>query len=190
MGATIWIIVIASGYLSGSIPFGKIVGRTRGIDIQKRGSGNIGFANVRRVLGWRAGLLTLVGDILKGYIPSALTLAVTDSEVHAFICGLAAIAGHLFPVWLKFKGGKGIATGLGLVIALSPLAALIGSLVYVLSAWLLHKSSTASMIGVFSVVATAAYLDPRTIWQYFILLVIALWTLRHNLRGNLHNYDT
>src|SRR6478735_119893 len=91
-------------YLAGSIPTGKIVGAFYHVDIQKRGSGNIGFANVRRILGWRAGIITLVVDIAKGFFPTLLALQLITPGA-AFFVGLAAILGHIFPVWLSFKGG-------------------------------------------------------------------------------------
>lgn len=189
MEATIYILIIAWGYLLGSIPFGKLVGKLYGIDIQRRGSGNIGFANVRRVLGWKAGILTLTGDILKGFIPTLLVLLTTNNTNLAYFTGLAAVLGHIFPVWLKFRGGKGIATGLGLVTVINPIAAAIGSAVYISGCLVFKRSSTASILGVFSVAITASLISPELAWQYILLLAIALWTLRNNLRGTVPDYD-
>lgn len=189
MNPTIYILLISWGYLFGSIPFGKIIAQHYGVDIQKRGSGNIGFANVRRVLGWKAGIGTLAGDILKGFIPALTALQLSHSSTVAFIVGLAAIIGHIFPVWLRFHGGKGIATGLGVVAVLNPVAATIGSAVYLIGCVAFKRSSTASILGVFSVTTTAALISPQEAWQYILLLFVALWTLRHNLRGTVPDYD-
>lgn len=150
-------------YLCGSIPFGKIIALKRGVDIQKRGSGNIGFANVQRVLGWKDGLLTLAGDIGKGALPTVIGLYYFNYTV-AFLLGLTAIAGHVFCIWLRFTGGKGIATGLGTVAVLSPLAAALGTLLYIALRSLRFKSSTASIAGVLGVASLAVILQPAAWW--------------------------
>lgn len=187
MGNAIVLFIIA--YLLGSIPFGKLIAwygyKT---DIQRRGSGNIGFANVRRILGWRAGIVTLAGDAIKGIIPVSLALQYVPD--YAFWTGITAILGHIFPVWLNFRGGKGIATGLGVLIALAPLAALVGASCYIVGGLLKYRSSTASLAGLFAATATGVYCTPSTWWHYAILLAIALWTLRHNLTGRVPSYDT
>lgn len=182
------LILLAAAYFCGSIPFGKLIGRWRGIDIQRRGSGNIGFANVRRVLGLRAGLLTLTGDVMKGLLPTVLA-QLWFGEAAAFWTGLLAIAGHVFPVWLKFRGGKGIATGLGMVIALQPVAAVVGVAVYGCGLVLKKSSGMSSIIGVGCLVLTGCVLMPHLWWQYASMLVIALWTLRKNIAGTVPNYD-
>lgn len=183
------IFLLVFSYLIGSIPFGKIVAHSYGIDIQKRGSGNIGFANVRRIVGWRAGFVTLAADIIKGFAPTLITCHFVG-VTFAFFVGLVAIVGHVFPVWLKFRGGKGIATGLGVVLALNPIAGLIGATVYVASCLVTKVSSYSSMAGLIATAGTAIFISPSSWWQYVILIVIALWTLRHNLSGKVPNYDT
>lgn len=182
-------ILLLIAYFVGSIPFGKIVAHQYGIDIQKRGSGNIGFANVRRILGWRAGIVTLCADIAKGLLPTFVAVHVFDPTT-AFFVGIVAIVGHVFPVWLRFRGGKGIATGLGVVIALNPLAAAIGAAVYVVSCLLTRVSSHGSLAGLIATAAIGIATIPSSWWQYVALILIALWTLRHNLAGKVPNYDT
>ena len=182
------IILFLFAYLCGSIPFGKLIAAQRGIDIQRRGSGNIGFANVKRILGWRAGLLTLAGDISKGALPTVIGFAYFNQTV-AFVVGTLAILGHIFPLWLKFSGGKGVATGLGVVAILSPIAAAIGAGIYILSCRLRAKSSTASLIGALSTAIVATALSLEIWWQYALLLIILAWTLRQNLWGTVPNYD-
>ena len=183
------ILLLTLAYLLGSIPFGKLVAHSRGIDIQKRGSGNIGFANVRRIVGWRAGLVTLSADIAKGFIPTFLASHFLGMTF-AFFVGVVAIAGHVFPIWLRFRGGKGIATGLGVVLAINPIAGLIGATVYVISCFVTKVSSYSSMAGLIATAGIAVSIAPSSWSQYAVLILIALWTLRHNLTGKVPNYDT
>ena len=175
-------------YICGSLPFGVVISHLQGVNIQQRGSGNMGFANVRRVLGWRAGLATLVGDIAKGMIPVALAQMYIGST-YAFIAGLFAVGGHLFPIWLKFKGGKGIATGLGVLIILHPVVAAIGTAAYLVGCRFLHNSGRSSLLGIVSVLIVGCFLNPAACWQFVTLLVIALITLRKNIIGTVPNYD-
>ena len=183
------IILLLTGYFFGSIPFGKLVAHSYGIDIQKRGSGNIGFANVRRIVGWRAGLITLAADVLKGFVP-VLIASHYSEPAFTFFVGVVAICGHLFPVWLRFRGGKGIATGLGLILAIQPVAGIIGAAVYGISCLVTKVSSRSSLIGLIATASIGIALSPASWWQYAVLLGIALWTLRHNLTGRVQNYDT
>jgi glycerol-3-phosphate acyltransferase PlsY len=121
------VLSLAGGYLLGSIPFGLIAAKLKGVDIRRHGSGNIGATNVWRVCGWRCGLPVFVLDVLKGV--AAVVLArwlATKFSGDAAWCGIGAamacILGHSFPVWLRFKGGKGVATSLGVFLGLMPLA--------------------------------------------------------------------
>jgi glycerol-3-phosphate acyltransferase PlsY len=181
-------LFLVIGYLCGSIPFGLLVARRYGVDIRKRGSGNIGFANVQRVLGWKAGLLTLVGDIIKGAVPVWCALMI-GNETLAFWTGICAIAGHVFPVWLHGHGGKGVATGLGMVVVLNPLVAAIGALAYVITRVLIRNSARSSLLGIIVVLVVGSILKPTDWWQFAILLAIGCYTLRRNLLGNVPNYD-
>src|SRR5580704_16491246 len=119
-------IALLIAYLVGSLPFGFLIARyVAGVDIRKSGSGNIGATNVARVLGKKLGIAVLVLDCLKGALPTLLMPQVlTDSatlRLHlAVVSGTAAILGHMFPCWLKFRGGKGVATALGVVLAVAP----------------------------------------------------------------------
>lgn len=142
------IVLIVLAYLSGSIPFGYVLGKRRGIDIRKYGSGNIGTSNVVRTLGKKAALMTLLGDGFKGLIPVLLTrVMLPDDYVWSVIVGLAAIAGHNWPIYLKFKGGKGVTTTYGafLGIALLPALATIGT--WILITYLSKQSSIAALIS-------------------------------------------
>ena len=130
---TILLIPVVA-YLLGSIPFGLLLAKLfGGTDVRKEGSGNIGAANVVRVAGPLAGILTLLLDAAKG--AAAVLLAGRyshDSAMWMMIAGLAALIGHCFPIWLKFKGGKGVATAAGVYLALSPLAFLGGLILFLL----------------------------------------------------------
>jgi glycerol-3-phosphate acyltransferase PlsY len=112
-------------YLAGSIPFSLMIGKAvGGIDLRQHGSGNVGATNVGRLLGWKWGILALILDALKGLLPTGLLpLLFSGGEVRGHLavgCGLAAILGHMFPCWLGFRGGKGVATSLGVVLMLAP----------------------------------------------------------------------
>src|SRR5208282_832305 len=131
--STIVLLLLAT-YLLGSIPFGLLFARLfGGGDVRQSGSGNIGAANVTRVAGPLPGILTLVFDAGKGALAVWLAMHFTASSAMAMMLGgLAALLGHCFPLWLRFKGGKGVATGLGVFAVLCPLAALAAALFFVL----------------------------------------------------------
>lgn len=115
-------IILIAAYLLGSIPTGLLLGKLYGVDVRTTGSGNIGATNLYRTVGRKVGILTLIGDCLKGAIPVlVVTYAAMPVDYAAYV-GLAAFCGHVFSAFLKFKGGKGVATALGVFLALSPLA--------------------------------------------------------------------
>src|SRR5258706_8084866 len=116
------LLVLVASYLAGSIPTGVLLGRLRGIDPRAHGSGNIGATNVARTLGKGLGVLTLVIDCAKGAGPVLVTRALDLPAEWVAAAGGAAVLGHVFPVWLRFKGGKGVATALGVFLSLAPAA--------------------------------------------------------------------
>lgn len=116
-------LVVALAYAVGQLPTGAFLARRAGIDVRRSGSGNIGATNVARTAGLRLGFLTLVGDTLKGALPVALGRAIDPVGATAAAAGLAAVLGHTFPIVFRFAGGKGVATALGALLALCPLAA-------------------------------------------------------------------
>ena len=132
------ILFAIAAYVIGSIPFGKIIaGSVARIDITQRGSGNIGATNVARELGMKWGIITLVLDVLKGLAPVLIfslyaSQAGAPYETALAAIGLCALLGHMFPVFLKFRGGKGVATALGVYLAISPLSCLCGLVLFVL----------------------------------------------------------
>ena len=119
------ILLIVIGYLLGSVPVGFILGLRSGIDVRESGSGNVGATNVARVVGKRQGILTLIADTAKGFLPVILAMQLGASLPATILVGTAAFLGHLYPIFLKFKGGKGVATALGVFLALAPMATLV-----------------------------------------------------------------
>ena len=119
------ILLVVIGYLLGSVPVGFIVGLRSGINVRETGSGNVGATNVARVVGKRQGILTLIADTAKGFLPVILAMQLGASLVATVLVGAAAFLGHLFPIFLKFKGGKGVATALGVFLAMAPMTTLV-----------------------------------------------------------------
>lgn len=118
------VLLILVGYALGSIPTGLLVGLLAGVDVRKVGSGNIGTANVLRSVGKWAAVATMVGDMLKGLVPVVLARSLVDNAWVVAAVALAAVVGHCWPVFLRFKGGKGVATGSGTAVGLAPLVGL------------------------------------------------------------------
>ena len=129
-------VALALSYLSGSIPFAAIAGKLRGVDLRKQGSGNLGATNVFRVLGWKIGIAVFLLDALKGglpvfYLPPRI-VSPRDPVLWAIGCGIAAIAGHVRPLFLGLRrGGKGVATAAGVFFALAPIPMAITFAVFV-----------------------------------------------------------
>lgn len=146
--------LVVFGYLVGSIPFGLIYGRLAGIDIRQQGSGNIGATNVNRLLGKKLGIMTLLSDLMKGLIPMLITAQLLadrpDAYLWTILTGMAAFAGHCWPVYLKFRGGKGVATALGIFLYLAPSQALIAIGLFVLTVRLGGYVSLGSIFGALS----------------------------------------
>jgi acyl phosphate:glycerol-3-phosphate acyltransferase len=172
---------LAFGYLLGSIPFGVIFTRMAGLgDIRNVGSGNIGATNVLRT--GRKGLAaaTLVGDALKG--TAAVMIAASWDPKLASIAGLGAFLGHLFPVWLRFKGGKGVATFIGVLIGLKPLAALIfGAIWLVLAVTTRYSSLSALVASAASPVALWLLGEPGMAGMAVILVALLWWKHSQNI---------
>ena len=118
------VLLLVVGYLLGSVPTGLIAGRAYGVDVRRSGSGNIGMANVLRTAGKGAAVITMVGDMLKGFVPVVLARSLTTNDWVVAAVALAAVAGHCWPGFLWFTGGKGAATGAGTSIALAPVVGL------------------------------------------------------------------
>lgn len=142
-------LLILAAYLIGAFPTSYVVGRLRGIDLKQHGSGNLGATNTFRVLGWRYAVPVFVVDLLKGWFPTAFfPLWDRMPEPYlAFAYGAAAIIGHVFSIYVGFKGGKGVATGAGVFLALAPLAVGIGLVLWGVLVFLTRIVSFASLIS-------------------------------------------
>lgn len=178
------ILLVAVGYLSGSVPFGVLLTRwLRGTDVRAAGSGNIGATNVVRVAGKRVGVAVLLLDAAKGALPvlTAMHFA-AQPAVHA-ATGLASFLGHVFPVWLSFRGGKGVATALGVLLVIEPWAALSGFMAYAVLFAVFRVSSIGSLAGGISAVIVS-FLSPRPAeYAYLAVVLFALIVFTH--RGNI-----
>jgi glycerol-3-phosphate acyltransferase PlsY len=170
-------LAIDFGYLLGSVPFGLLLTKAAGgPDVRTIGSGNIGATNVLRT--GRKGLaaVTLLCDAFKGTVAVLLAAYFASAEA-ALFAGLGAFLGHLFPVWLKFKGGKGVATYIGLLIGLAPLAALIFIGIWLAIAWLSRYSSLAALIAsALTPIGLLGQGEPN-VAALFFLLTILLWVM-------------
>jgi acyl phosphate:glycerol-3-phosphate acyltransferase len=177
------ILVIAS-YLLGSVPTGLLLGKALGVDIRATGSGNIGATNVYRTLGRSVGIITLVGDCIKGLIPvlAARWLGLPDIWVAA--AGFAAFFGHVYTIFLCFKGGKGVATALGVFLGTAPLAVLVAFGVFVIVLWKWRYVSLASMSAAAAMPLLVAAMDRRPLFISMTLLIaiMVVWNHRENIR--------
>jgi glycerol-3-phosphate acyltransferase PlsY len=143
---TAQILVVVVGYLLGSIPFAYLAGRLRGVDIRTVGSKNVGATNVFRTLGKRIGVTVMVLDIAKGLVAVLIARGLTDSP-WPIAAAAAAIVGHVFPVWLRFRGGKGVAVAGGAMIGLAPIPALVVVVIWFAVVALTRYVSLASVIA-------------------------------------------
>ena len=176
------LITLAVGYLLGSIPFGLLLTRFTGRgDIQKIGSGNIGATNVLRSGSKLLAFLTLLFDGAKGALAIAIGQAIDPAA--AVIAGGAAILGHLFPVWLRFHGGKGVSTTLGALLMLSPLVGVLACAVWLLIAFLFRYSSLAALVAIGTAPISLFIFEDLQLTA-FAVLAAALVFLRHH--ENIH----
>ncbi|MDH4321482.1 MAG: glycerol-3-phosphate 1-O-acyltransferase PlsY [Desulfobulbaceae bacterium] len=186
--------LIICSYLIGSIPFGLVLGKLKGVDVRQGGSRNIGATNVTRQLGKGLGILTLLGDTGKGLLPmlvvGSLLHGRADAELWVVLSGGAAFLGHLFPIYLRFVGGKGVATALGVFLYLDPLATLVDVLIFVGVVYNWGFVSLGSL--------SAALMMPGLIWlrtgsvAYTALATvigILIWIKHHENIGRLRRHE-
>src|SRR6266511_814403 len=171
--------VFAFGYLLGSIPFGVILTRLAGTgDVRSIGFGNIGATNVLRTGAKGLAAATLLGDMLKGTV-AVLTLVYVDGPTLPLIAGFGAFVGHLFPVWLAFKGGKGVATYIGILVALSWPIAIGFCLIWLAIAALTRYSSLAGLLASAATPVSLWINGQRPLAMLFLVLTIMLWARHH-----------
>ncbi|MDR4503390.1 MAG: glycerol-3-phosphate 1-O-acyltransferase PlsY [Candidatus Scalindua sp.] len=179
-------------YLIGGIPFGYFIAITKGIDIRQHGSGNIGASNVGRILGRKYGIIIFILDLLKGFVSvsvipiwvSKLQFPTNSGDLLVILCGLCAILGHVFPVYLRFKGGKGVATSFGVFIWLVPVSAIISFSIWIVIVLIFRYVSLGSMIASLAITGSIIVLenDPFGTGIYLTVLsaaVAMLIIMRH-----------
>ncbi len=184
-------LAIISGYLIGSIPFGLILTRLGGYgDIRNIGSGNIGATNVLRTGNKPLALATLILDTFKGAIAVGLALYFINFNA-AMLAGFFALVGHLFPVWLKFKGGKGVATTLGTLLALKPLIGIAACGIWLLTAIAFRYSSLSALaaIGLTPVLAHFMYGDANLTGLCGVIATLVFYKHRENIRRLLNKEE-
>jgi glycerol-3-phosphate acyltransferase PlsY len=191
-----WVLLVAS-YLLGATPTSYLAGRVlRGMDLRQHGSGNLGATNAFRVLGWKGAVPALVFDIFKGWAPVAL-FPIWDANPHAqwaLAYGAAAIVGHVYSVYVGFRGGKGVATSTGVLLALAPWAVLVGALVWGTVVFTTRIVSVASILAAL-VVPLAVFLTSGIGTVFWLTVGVALFVVfahRSNigrlLRGEEHRF--
>jgi acyl phosphate:glycerol-3-phosphate acyltransferase len=189
-------VVVIGSYLLGSIPFGYLAGRIAGIDIRKCGSGNVGATNVIRTLGKAYGYPVFIADFLKGFGAVKVSLLIAtrghsewnSPEMFGIVAAISSVIGHSFPVWLDFKGGKGVATSAGALFGLAPVAALVGVAIWILTFWLTRYVSVASIAAAAAlpfVILITTWLSRTAskllFYSSVCLAAVVIWRHRSNL---------
>ena len=204
MPSLCYILTALAAYLLGSIPFGFLAARAKGIDIRSVGSGNIGATNAMRVLGKPAGIAVLLLDALKGYIactslalfifnwlaprlyePGAVVPALEIQHTNMIIAGIFAVLGHNYTCWLKFKGGKGIATTAGVYLALAPWAVLVALIVFILAVLVTKYVSVGSISAAIALPVTVWIMSPQNLFLGIVttaLGALAIYKHKSNLQ--------
>ena len=191
-------LLLVLSYLLGAIPTSYWVGRAAyGIDLRERGSGNLGATNVYRVLGWKAALPVVVVDVTKGFVPAWLFARLdAASSTWALAYGTAAVLGHVYSVWVRFKGGKGVATSAGVLAGLAPIAVLAGLAVWVVAVFTTRMVALGSVLAALTVPAAVWLLPPTGVTPLFgftlALAALVTWAHRTNIgriaRGEEHRF--
>ena len=177
------VAIVALGYLAGSIPFAFLLARRRGVDLRLAGSGNVGAANVLRTSGVSNAALALMLDAAKGSVAVLLAQRFSVEPATPVAGGLAAVIGHIYPVWLGFRGGKGVATAGGVFVVLTPTAVAVAAAVFALAIWVTRYVSVGSMAAAVTLAVTTAALDVPAV--VVVGSVLAAVIIIHRHRGNL-----
>ena len=170
-------ILCLLAYLCGSIPFGMLISKTQNIDIREHGSGNIGATNVTRVIGKKLGFITLIGDVLKGWIIVFLASQWFEKPILIALAGFVVFFGHLYSIFLRFKGGKGVATGLGIFSFIMPLPTLFSSGIFILSLKLSGYVSLSSILAAISLPILGIFFKIPLPYIY-LASIVGLFTLQ------------
>ncbi len=170
---------VGVAYLVGSIPFAYLLSRRRGVDLRQVGSGNIGASNVLRTSGVRAAVLAMVLDGIKGALAVMLAQRLTAGPAVPVVAGLASVLGHVYPIWLRFRGGKGVATAAGVFAVLTPLSLGVAGGVFLVAVWVTRYISVGSLAGGMALAGTAVATDAPAVVAGGATLVFLLILLRH-----------
>ncbi len=173
------ISILFFAYALGSIPFGVLLARTQNIDLRKHGSKNIGATNVTRTLGRKAGVFTLLGDALKGSLGVAIASWTTNDPFTTAGAGIMVFLGHLFSVFLKFKGGRGVATGLGVHLYIMPIVTLEAIGVFALTLWISKYVSLSSIIAAISLPIFGIFFNIPFPYKCMSLVIAILIICKH-----------
>lgn len=172
-------LLVLIAYLLGSVPSGYILGSFAGVDVRKAGSGNVGATNVARVIGKRHGIFTLIADVAKGFVPVIIALHLNFSPLVMACVGIAAFLGHLYSVFLRFKGGKGVATALGVFLALAPWATLVLMIIFAAVFLATRIVSLSSMVAAASAPLVLWLSSQPRLWIWMSFFIAAMIVLRH-----------
>jgi len=157
------LLAVLAAYLMGSIPFAQLLSKRRGVDLRRVGSGNVGATNVLRTLGVRPAVLATMLDAVKGTVAVLIAQRLTNGVVAPVLAGLASMIGHVYPVWLRFRGGKGVATAAGAFAVLAPVAAAVAAGVFLLTVAVTRFISVGSMVAALTLAGWAIASDAPTI---------------------------
>ena len=176
----VWMSWLVGAYLIGSVPFGFLIGKMRGIDVRTVGSKNIGATNVYRTVGHAWGILAFFCDFLKGFVPVCLAFRYASNSgfcVNLPVCvGLACVVGHTLTVFMKFRGGKGVATAFGMMVALATTPTLLAFAVFVVTVWLSHYISLGSILAA-AALAVLVWLFPCLLAVRIIAALVAVFVI-------------
>ena len=170
-------ILCLLAYLCGSIPFGMLIAKTQNIDIREHGSGNIGATNVTRIMGKKLGFITLIGDVLKGWVIVFLASQWFEKPILIALAGFMVFFGHLYSIFLRFKGGKGVATGLGIFSFIMPLPTLFSSGIFILSLKFSGYVSLSSILAAISLPILGIFFKIPLPYIY-LASIVGLFTLQ------------
>ena len=166
-------------YALGSIPFGVLLARIQNIDLREHGSKNIGATNVTRILGKKAGALTLLGDMLKGLLGVAIASWVSNDSFTIAGAGIMVFLGHLFSAFLNFKGGRGVATGLGVHLYIMPIETLGAVTVFIFTLWVSKYVSLSSIIAAIALSIFGVFIESPFSYKYMSLGIAVLIVCKH-----------
>jgi glycerol-3-phosphate acyltransferase PlsY len=193
VSAALWLV---ASYFAGAIPTSYLAGRLfRGIDLREHGSKNLGATNVYRTLGWKYAIPVGLVDIAKGVVPVLVFAPRTsDSQLFALACGVAAIAGHVFSVFVRFRGGKGVATAAGVMLGLAPLALGVALVIWIVVLKLSGYVSLASIAAAAGFPLAVYLLDrpdqPGILWLVALVAAAIIWLHRANIRRLLNGTES